>query len=115
MLSKKHTIKKKKDFNSAFKQGYNFANNLFILKVGKSSLDFSRFAFVAPSKIIKGAVDRNKTKRIMRACIKDNDYAIKEGLDIIIIAKENLKYKKHKEIKNNIMELFKKSKIIKEK
>ncbi len=113
MLSKKHRIKKKKEFENVFKKGKSFAESFLIIKVISNEFSFSRFAFISPSKIFKKAVERNKIKRLIRRVVESNNVFIKEGFDIILIARKEIIKKEYKEIESGTLNLFKKADIIK--
>ena len=112
MLSKKERIKKKKEFEYVFRKGKNFNNAFFIVKVVENKISFSRFAFVAPLKSFKKAVDKNKIKRLMREGVKNIYPLIKKGFDIMIIAKEKSKECNFKEIEENIKDVLSRAKLI---
>lgn len=96
------SLKKKKDFNKAYK-GKTIAGKLIFLKAQKNNLDVSRFGFVVSSKISKKAVIRNKIKRRLREVVKD----FKKGFDIIIIVKPEIINKTYQEIKSDFKNVIK--------
>lgn len=67
-----------------------FATPLFLLKVSKNNLSFSRFGFVVSKKIDKRATGRNKIKRMLRSVIEKNISQIEVGNDILFIAKPGI-------------------------
>ncbi len=109
MLSKKRRIKKKKEFEDVFKKGDKFASALFTIRVQKNTLSFSRFAFASPSKVFRKAVERNRARRIMRGLVEELFESIKEGLDIIFIAKRDIIKASHEEAKKDMEEIIKNS------
>jgi len=113
MLPKENRLKKRKDFDQAFKKGKSFNESFLFLKIGKNSFKKSRFGFVVSQKISKKATERNKVKRRLREIVRKKLPSIKEGMDIILIAKPEIENKEHQEIKKLIDKLFEKAKILK--
>jgi ribonuclease P protein component len=91
MLPRKNRIKKKKEFQDVFKKGKTISGSFFILKIKKNNFNFPRFAFVVPKKIEKKAVNRNKTKRILRESVNPILPFIKSSFDFIFITRKKNK------------------------
>ncbi len=109
MFSKKERVKKKKDFEYIFKKGDNFSNPFFILKKKENNLSFSRFAFIAPSKIFSTAVEKNKAKRKIKEGVKEFYPLIKKGFDLIFIARKKGTFL---ETRENLKDVLNKAKLI---
>lgn len=112
MLPLKNRLKKKKEFESAFKAGKIYSGDFFILKTKENKSSFSRFAFVCPVKNEKKAVLRNKNKRLFRAIIKERISSFKENIDGIFIIKKEVKGKTYQEIKKDVEKVLKEHKLI---
>ena len=106
MLPQANRIKKKKDFETIFKNAKSFRNNLFIFKIVRNSLDFSRFGFVVSQKVSKNATTRNKVRRRLAESIKAEMDKIEKGLDFIIIALPGIEKKDFCEIKENVKKIL---------
>lgn len=113
MLSKINRIKNKKDFEVIFERGISFQNSFFILKLLKNNLGYNRFGFVISQKVSKKATERNKIKRILSEIIRDNFKDIKKGLDIVFISLASVNKKEFLEIKESLLDVMGKAKIIK--
>lgn len=85
MLPFKNRLKKKKDFESVFKQGRGVKQGLLYLKFKKNGLESSRFGIIAGKNFSKRAVDRNKIKRRIREIVRGRISYVKQGLDVIIV------------------------------
>lgn len=109
MLPIKNRIKKKKDFELAFKKGKSFKNAFFILKIVKNSLDYSRIGLVISQKVSKNAVDRNKIRRRASEIIKLELKDIKPGLDLVFIFLPKIKEQDFSGIKKAILDVIKKA------
>ncbi len=112
MLPIKNRLKKKKEFEVAFREGRAFPGRFFILKIKENNLPLSRFAFVFPIKSEKKATGRNKGKRLFREAVRGFLPFIKTGNDVIFIIKEEADKKKHEEVREDVKQAFKKIKIL---
>jgi ribonuclease P protein component len=57
----------------------------FVLKCRENNNAYSRFGFVISKKVAKSAVDRNRTKRVIRSAIEQSLENIKGGYDMLFI------------------------------
>ena len=112
MLAKINRIKKKKDFETIFKNSKSFKNNLFIFKIMKNNLGLNRFGFVVSQKVSKKAVIRNKVKRRLSEIIKAEEKNIKSGIDLIIITLPGSEKKDFSELKEAVSDALIKAKLI---
>ncbi len=106
---------KKEDFESIknFKRK-SFSSKNFTLKLYDSAFSPSRFAIVVSKNFSKSAVNRNRIKRQIKGIINKNIKEIKNGFAIIIYIKKEVKEKiNFKETQKEIINLFKKSNILK--
>jgi ribonuclease P protein component len=95
-----------------FKQGRGYRRNFLYLKVKNNDLEFSRFGIIVSKKISNKAVVRNQIKRRLREAINNREEKIKKGMDIIIVALEDIKGKKFDEIDNCVEQIFDRARII---
>ncbi|NLV15614.1 MAG: ribonuclease P protein component [Syntrophomonadaceae bacterium] len=100
------TIQKKKDFNFVYKKGRKQVGKLMVIYAVKNGLDNNRYGIIA-SKKVGNAVIRNRAKRRLRAFICRNEGVIKNGFDVIIIARANIITGPFKEIENEGLGLMK--------
>lgn len=112
MLSQINRVKKKKDFELIFKSAKSFKNNLFILKVGKNTLNINRVGFVVSKKISQKAVVRNKVRRRLAESIKKEIDNIDKGTDLIFIALVGIEKKEFLEIKEGVLNILVKARLI---
>lgn len=97
MLPKKKRVNKK-DFEFIIKNGKTLYSSLFSFYYIKSTLP--HYSFVAPKKIFKGAIKRNKYRRIGYILLKEMKY--REDISGIFIYKKEVLFAKKEEIKQNI-------------
>ena len=112
MLTKANRIKKKKDFETIFKNGSNFEARFLVFKILKNDLGYSRFGFVVSQKVSKKAVIRNKVRRRITEIIKANFHQIQKGVDVVIIFLPGIEKKEFPELREMVIKNFLKSKII---
>ena len=62
----------------------------FVLKIAKNNLSYNRFGFIVSKKVAKNAVDRNRSKRLLRSCVEDIFTQINPGYDYLFIIRKNL-------------------------
>lgn len=86
MLSQTHRLKKKKDFDRAFKKGKGIREGFLFVKAIQNGLRESRFGFVVGQKVSKKATIRNFIKRKLRAAIQERLPKIRKGLDVAVVA-----------------------------
>ena len=85
-LPRKNRIVKRTDFDELFKQGRAVRGSFLFIRALLSQKKFSRFVFLVSSKIVPGAVDRNRTRRIFSKIAQDfikNNPA--KNLDILVV------------------------------
>ncbi len=93
MLPKKYRLKKKTDIEKVFKKGKAFNGDFLILKIARNALDYSRVSCLVSKKVAKKATSRNSIRRKTIEAIRPDLVKIKNGFDIIFIAKKGLEGK----------------------
>ncbi len=116
MFPKINRIKKKKDFETIFRNSRSFKTNLFIFRIAKNNLGLNRFGFVVSLKVSKKATVRNKIRRRLMEAIKAKSISLgtqgKNGIDLILIALSGIENKKFIEVKESINNALIKSGLI---
>ena len=80
------TLRKQSDFSRVYKQGKSRGSRFAVILYKRNGLKFTRTAFVA-SKKVGNSVKRNRSRRLMRAAFKAVEPNIKNGYDIIFVAR----------------------------
>jgi ribonuclease P protein component len=110
MSFKTSRLQKKSDIDSVFKKGKSFREGLILLKVLKTGLESSRFAFVISHKVSKKATVRNKLRRRLKNIFQNS---LKDGkgmsADILVIAFPGLEKKEYKELGETVERVFKRA------
>ena len=80
------TLRKQSDFARVYKQGKSKGSRFAVILYKRNGLRFTRTAFVA-SKKVGNSVERNRSRRLMRAAYKALESNVKSGYDIIFVAR----------------------------
>jgi len=113
-FKKSERIHKTKDFQNIYNKGkiYRSAHlTIFVLNRGKiQKIPDVRVGIIIPRKVGK-ATKRNKLKRRIREIFRLNKHLIVPGHDILIYAKKSATELSFLELKQDVLELFRKGKI----
>jgi len=90
MLERKSRLLSDKDFDRVFAKGKFGGSATVTVKAVSNGLGVSRFGFVVGTKVSKRAVERNKAKRRMREIIRKNTAFVKDGFDVVFVAKKEV-------------------------
>jgi len=102
MLPKINRIKKKKDFDTIFKNSKSLKNSLFVFKIAKNNLGINRVGFIVSQKISKKATIRNKVRRRLADAVSKEIENFKSGIDLLFIALSGIEKKEFSEIKQAV-------------
>jgi ribonuclease P protein component len=91
MLATVNTLKDKRDYEKVKKEGTLYQSENF----GVSILDrgnggYTRFGIIVSNKISKLSTQRNRIKRAFRDALRYNLNRIKDGYDVVFLAKPSL-------------------------
>jgi len=95
----KHTLKLNKDFRRLYARGKSCASGCIVVYCMKNRLGKTRTGLTV-GKTIGKAVLRNRAKRLMREGYRL--LSVKEGFDIILVARARINGKKSPEVKNDL-------------
>jgi ribonuclease P protein component len=91
MLAKKHRLTGRENFLKVQKEGQIYqAVNFGIAYIQRGDNNPSRFAFVISTKIAKEASNRNRVKRAMSEAVRISTIDLKEGFDVVFLAKPSI-------------------------
>lgn len=108
MLAQNLRLRRKKDYQLVFAKGKSFSNRYVVFYIMEGT---SKYGFIA-SKKVGNAVQRNRAKRLMREVIRRNLSLIKPNLEIICIARVNIKGVSYWEVENSCLNTLKKAKAL---
>jgi ribonuclease P protein component len=91
MLAKKYRLTVSGDFAKVQSSGRTFqSKNFGVAILDRGDGGPPRFAFVVSTKIAKDAVDRNTIKRHMSETVRMLTNEVKNGLDVVFLAKTSI-------------------------
>ncbi|MEA2020195.1 MAG: ribonuclease P protein component [Patescibacteria group bacterium] len=101
MLPKPNRLQTNYEFSKVQRYGQSYQTPYFILicyQNPKRKNQPTRFGFIASKKFDKRAVKRNRARRLMREAVLKNISKIKNGYDVVLVAKHNIKNASFKEV-----------------
>ncbi len=111
-FSKTKGLKKDTDFRKVYKKGKSTANKYLVMYTFENQSQESRIG-ISVSKKVGNAINRNKIKRRIREAYRLNvDEKVKNGYDIVFIARISSKEATYKDIEKSVINLSKKAKIL---
>ena len=111
MLSKKNRVNKDL-FPSLIKKAKNFSSDNMYMKMACGFSKNKAFAFIVSLKVSISAVERNKIKRRSRAITAPLLKDVAGGVCVAVFFKPTIFGKKYTETKEEMINLYKKAKII---
>ena len=110
-MKKINIIKESRDFDRIIKNNKPYKYKDYIIFIEKGSSDIHKFG-ISVGKKVGNAVNRNKIKRRIKAIIDKKHY--QNSFNCIIIVGRSINERSFSEMEENLIEAFKKLKIIKE-
>jgi ribonuclease P protein component len=109
-LSRRERIKRKKELEGVFSSGKVYRGDFLSLRITgtRESDEKAKFAFLLAGKI-KGAVNRNRTKRLMREVVRRNKQLFSPGDKVAILASPEARNKGFREFQSEFSNLIEKA------
>lgn len=92
-------IKQNSDFRRAYGKGKSFSDPALVTYVLKNNRAGICRMGITTSKKIGNAVQRNRSRRIIRAAFRELSPEIKDGYDLVFVARSKTKYLKSTDIR----------------
>ena len=86
-FTKRERIRRRAEFKRVYEQGARIHNRYFTLFALANQLPWARLG-IAATKKLGGAVERNRTKRLIREVFRRNKAA--SGFDVVVVPKREL-------------------------
>ncbi|MBQ0017209.1 MAG: ribonuclease P protein component [Clostridiales bacterium] len=112
-MKKENRLKKRKEFAYIFKKGESYGSKNLVLVISKSKLPKFKVGF-SVSKKVGVAVIRNKVKRRLKEAVYFYRKNIKNGFNMIFVAKQSLKDQKYVDVLSEVESLLRKANLYQE-
>lgn len=111
MLPQANRLRKKEDFNRAYRYGKSIAGQFLVLYYRSNGQGNTRIGFSVSRKIGKATV-RNRVKRLIREICRKHMQEFLQGFDLIFIARPKIKGIRYALVEQEMVRLCKKAKLI---
>lgn len=105
------SLRNTRQFGRVYKYGKSYVNNQLVMYVLKNNLDYNQIGFSVSKKVGK-AVVRNKVRRLMKESFRLNAEELKQGYDIIFVARVRLKDSTFNDVEKGMKHLFRKGRMM---
>ena len=95
------TLRKQKDFTKIYNHGSSKGSKYVVVLYKINNLDYTRTAFVS-SKKVGNSVQRNRSRRLMRAAFYNFREQLKNGYDIIFVARSTIEGACEKDVERSM-------------
>ncbi len=106
------TIKENRDFRRIYNRGKSYVNPILVVYVLKQKYDVTRVGITTSKKIGK-AVQRNRARRVIMAAYRELYPQLKEGYDIIFVARGRTPFLKSTDVLRCMEKQLKKAGVVK--
>ena len=110
-MSKVISLKNSREFGSVYNTRNSVANKYLVMYLRSNGLDYNRLG-ISVSKKVGNSVVRHRLTRLIRETYRLNQYRIKPGYDLVVVARMNAKGKSFHEIDSAFLHLAKKHEIL---
>ena len=106
-----NSLKNSRDFSQVYNHRKSLANKYLVMYIKPNDLMYSRIG-ISVSKKVGNSVVRHRITRLLRESYRLNRNIIKEGYDIVVVARNTAKGKSFHEIESAFLHLCRIHKII---
>jgi len=114
MLPVKNRLRGKINFERAKAKGALYQGKKFgLVSFDRKDREPCRVGFIVSTKISKRAVERNKTKRLLKSVFRNNLANIEDGKDILVLAKKSILEENSKSLAKEVQKTLKEARLLK--
>lgn len=88
-MQKYQRLRDSADFARLRFEGKVYRHPLLMVSFAPNHLSYNRYGFIT-SKRLGNAVQRNRTRRLLRESIRPLDETLKSGYDVVVVAREQI-------------------------
>ncbi|MFU0824537.1 ribonuclease P protein component [Clostridium sp.] len=109
-MKKKYKIRKNVEFRRVYRRGKSYSNSLLVLYVFRNNmnLDTTRVG-ISVSKKVGNSVVRSRVKRLISESYRLNRENLKNGYDLVFVARNAIKGKRYDEVESSVINLLKRA------
>ena len=107
---RENVLRRKEDFDRIYRKGKSVGDRYVVIFCMRNDLGFN-----LASKKVGNSVKRNRARRLMRESVRISDAEIRQGYDLIIIARNTINGKKCADVKKSIEAALRRLKVIEKK
>lgn len=82
------------------------------MKIAKNNLPFCRGAVIVPSKLVSGAVLRNKVRRKLSTVLASAFTFCKVRVDVVVVVQSGFKEAELQKTNQSLLEIFRKANVV---
>lgn len=104
-MKKIYTLKNKQEFNRVYNFKKSLANKYLVIYICENGLKINRIG-ISVSKKVGNSVVRHRITRLIRESYRLNSTSIKNGFDIVIVARRSILGKTYFEVESALLHLL---------
>lgn len=105
---KEERLRKNPEFRLVYRRGKSFSTALLVLYIFKNNKNINRVGISVSKKVGKSVI-RSRVKRLISESYRLNKSGLKQGYDLVFVARTASKEKSYSEMENSVKYLLRKS------